>query len=119
MFFVCAFSESAGQHFEQSLNTYKNFAGPQDSAFLTVQDDFCRFLLFSGQKEVFNAHSHTHTMWNHTPKLTCRCCYLSTEIFWDFFKPKYQRPSLETLNLWIVLACLIDGLHPPKNTDGK
>lgn len=50
--FACAGSDSAGQHFEQSLNAYKNLAGPQDPAFLTVQDDFCRFLLFSGQQEV-------------------------------------------------------------------
>lgn len=55
---VCANSDSAGQHFEQSLNTYKNLADSQDPAFLTVQDDFCRFLLFSGQQEVLNAHSH-------------------------------------------------------------
>lgn len=60
--FVCAGSDSAGQHFEQSLNTYKNLAGPQDPAFLAVQDDFCRFLLLSGQQEVLSAHSSTHTM---------------------------------------------------------
>lgn len=59
--FVCSGSDSAGQHFEQSLNTYRNLAGPQDPAFLTVQDDFCRFLLFSGQQEVLNAHSHNET----------------------------------------------------------
>lgn len=51
-FFVCAGSESAGQHFERSLNAYKKLAGLQDPAFLTVQDDFCRFLLLSGQQEV-------------------------------------------------------------------
>ncbi|CAG13081.1 unnamed protein product [Tetraodon nigroviridis] len=44
-------SESAGQHFERSLNAYKKLAGLQDPAFLTVQDDFCRFLLLSGQQE--------------------------------------------------------------------
>lgn len=52
IFFVCAGSDSAAQHFEQSLDAYRNLAGPQDPAFLTVQDDFCRFLLFGGQKEV-------------------------------------------------------------------
>uniref|UniRef100_A0A667Z331 Tetratricopeptide repeat domain 23 n=1 Tax=Myripristis murdjan TaxID=586833 RepID=A0A667Z331_9TELE len=52
--FVC-FShvvvDSAGPYFEQSLTAYKNSVGPQDPAFLTVQDDFCRFLLLNGQQE--------------------------------------------------------------------
>lgn len=51
-FFVCGGSDSARQHFERSLDAYENLAGPQDPAFLTVQDDFCRFLLVSGQQEV-------------------------------------------------------------------
>nr|XP_020499202.1 tetratricopeptide repeat protein 23-like [Labrus bergylta] len=44
-------NDSAGQYFEQSLCAYKKSVGPQDPAFLAVQDDFCRFLLFSGQQE--------------------------------------------------------------------
>ncbi|XP_011605172.2 tetratricopeptide repeat protein 23 isoform X1 [Takifugu rubripes] len=44
-------NDSAGQHFERSLSIYKTSAGPQDAAFLAVQDDFCRFLLVSGQEE--------------------------------------------------------------------
>ncbi|TNN50682.1 Tetratricopeptide repeat protein 23 [Liparis tanakae] len=40
-----------GCYFEESLSAYKNSAGPQDPAFLTAQDDFCRFLLLSGQQE--------------------------------------------------------------------
>ncbi|KAM7002566.1 tetratricopeptide repeat protein 23 [Tautogolabrus adspersus] len=44
-------NDSAGRYFEQSLCAYKNSVGLQDPAFLAVQDDFCRFLLFSGQQE--------------------------------------------------------------------
>ncbi|XP_037622878.1 tetratricopeptide repeat protein 23 [Sebastes umbrosus] len=44
-------NDSAGRYFEQSLSAYKSSAGPQDPAFLTAQDDFCRFLLLSGQQE--------------------------------------------------------------------
>ncbi|XP_070686701.1 tetratricopeptide repeat protein 23 [Pempheris klunzingeri] len=44
-------NDSAGHYFEQSLSAYKNSAGPQDPAFLSAQDDFCRFLLFNGQQE--------------------------------------------------------------------
>ncbi|XP_010732600.3 tetratricopeptide repeat protein 23 [Larimichthys crocea] len=44
-------NDSAGHYFEQSLNAYRNSAGPQDPAFLAAQDDFCRFLLFNGQQE--------------------------------------------------------------------
>ncbi|XP_073327347.1 tetratricopeptide repeat protein 23 isoform X3 [Pagrus major] len=44
-------NESAGHYFEQSLSAYKNSAGPHDPAFLTAQDDYCRFLLFNGQQE--------------------------------------------------------------------
>ncbi|XP_059191665.1 tetratricopeptide repeat protein 23 isoform X2 [Centropristis striata] len=44
-------NDSAGHYFEQSLSAYKNSAGPLDPAFLTAQDDFCRFLLLSGQQE--------------------------------------------------------------------
>lgn len=56
-------SDSAGLYFEQSLSAYKHCAGPQDPAFLTAQDDFCRFLLLSDQQEV--THNHTHT-YNYT-----------------------------------------------------
>lgn len=45
-------AESAGHYFEQSLSAYENSAGPHDPAFLTAQDDYCRFLLFNGQQEV-------------------------------------------------------------------
>uniref|UniRef100_UPI0037E991D6 tetratricopeptide repeat protein 23 n=1 Tax=Semicossyphus pulcher TaxID=241346 RepID=UPI0037E991D6 len=44
-------NDAAGPYFEQSLSAYKNSAGPQDPAFLAAQDDFCHFLLFSGQQE--------------------------------------------------------------------
>ncbi|XP_041794586.1 tetratricopeptide repeat protein 23 [Chelmon rostratus] len=44
-------NDSAGHYFEQSLSAYKNSAGPHDPAFLAAQDDFCRFLLFTGQQE--------------------------------------------------------------------
>ncbi|XP_034089528.1 tetratricopeptide repeat protein 23 isoform X1 [Gymnodraco acuticeps] len=44
-------NDSAGLYFEQSLSAYKHCAGPQDPAFLTAQDDFCRFLLLSDQQE--------------------------------------------------------------------
>ncbi|XP_053282317.1 tetratricopeptide repeat protein 23 [Pleuronectes platessa] len=44
-------NESAGQYFEQSLSAYKNSVGPQDPAFLTAQDHFCRFLLLNDQQE--------------------------------------------------------------------
>ncbi|KAM6927100.1 tetratricopeptide repeat protein 23 [Lycodopsis pacificus] len=44
-------NESAGCYFEESLSAYKNSAGSQDPAFLVAQDDFCRFLLLSGQQE--------------------------------------------------------------------
>ncbi|XP_037538805.1 tetratricopeptide repeat protein 23 [Nematolebias whitei] len=44
-------NDAAGQYFEQSLSAYKNSVGLQDPAFLSVQDDFCRFLLINGQRE--------------------------------------------------------------------
>ncbi|CAJ1056820.1 tetratricopeptide repeat protein 23 isoform X1 [Xyrichtys novacula] len=44
-------NDSAQHHFEQSLSAYKKSAGSQDPTFLAVQDDYCRFLLFSGQQE--------------------------------------------------------------------
>ncbi|KAM9854766.1 tetratricopeptide repeat protein 23 [Aulostomus maculatus] len=44
-------NDSAGRYFEESLHSYKNIVGPQGRAFLTAQDDFCRFLLLSGQQE--------------------------------------------------------------------
>ncbi|XP_068595514.1 tetratricopeptide repeat protein 23 [Brachionichthys hirsutus] len=44
-------SDSAGHYFEQSLTAYKNTVGPQDPAFLTAQDDFCRYLLSNGQQK--------------------------------------------------------------------
>ncbi|XP_019934512.2 tetratricopeptide repeat protein 23 [Paralichthys olivaceus] len=44
-------NESAGHYFEQSLSAYKNSVGPQDPAFLTAQDDFCRFLLLNDQQK--------------------------------------------------------------------
>lgn len=72
-FCVCFFSpsdaceDSAGQYFEQSLSAYKNCAGPESPAFLTAQDDFCRYLLVSGQQEVRlppgNTHKHLSLWW--------------------------------------------------------
>lgn len=59
--FLRAHVDSAGHYFEQSLNAYRNSAGPHDPAFLTAQDDFCRFLLFSGQQEVTNIHTRNDT----------------------------------------------------------
>ncbi|XP_029952892.1 tetratricopeptide repeat protein 23 isoform X2 [Salarias fasciatus] len=44
-------NESAGQYFEQSLSSYRTAVGELDPAFLTAQDDFCRFLLISGEKK--------------------------------------------------------------------
>ncbi|XP_017261505.1 tetratricopeptide repeat protein 23 isoform X2 [Kryptolebias marmoratus] len=44
-------NDAAGQYFEQSLSAYRNSVGLQDPAFLTAQDDFCRFLLINGQQE--------------------------------------------------------------------
>lgn len=44
-------NDSAGRYFEQSLNSYKISVGLLDPAFLTAQDDFCRFLLLNGQQE--------------------------------------------------------------------
>nr|XP_046250353.1 tetratricopeptide repeat protein 23 isoform X2 [Scatophagus argus] len=44
-------NESAGQYFEQCLSAYKNSVGPHGPAFLAAQDDFCRFLLVTGQQE--------------------------------------------------------------------
>lgn len=51
-FFLFAAVDAVGQYFEQSLSAYKNSVGLQDPAFLSVQDDFCRFLLINGQREV-------------------------------------------------------------------
>uniref|UniRef100_A0AAQ4PP37 Tetratricopeptide repeat domain 23 n=1 Tax=Gasterosteus aculeatus aculeatus TaxID=481459 RepID=A0AAQ4PP37_GASAC len=53
-------NDSAGCYFEESLSAYANSAGPEDPAFLAAQDDFCRFLLRSGQQEVTHTHTHTH-----------------------------------------------------------
>ncbi|XP_056137208.1 tetratricopeptide repeat protein 23 isoform X2 [Lampris incognitus] len=44
-------NESATHYFEESLRAFENSTGPQDSVFLTVQDDFCRFLVLTGQPE--------------------------------------------------------------------
>ncbi|XP_034540948.1 tetratricopeptide repeat protein 23 isoform X2 [Notolabrus celidotus] len=44
-------NDSAERYFEESLSAYKNSAGSLDPAFLAVQDDYCRFLLFSDQQE--------------------------------------------------------------------
>ncbi|CAL8355613.1 unnamed protein product [Lota lota] len=44
-------NESAAHYFEESLAVYRDTAGTQDPTFLTVQDDYCRFLLINGQKE--------------------------------------------------------------------
>ncbi|KAM4619092.1 tetratricopeptide repeat protein 23 [Polymixia lowei] len=44
-------NDSAAQHFEESLCAYRSSLGSQDATFLTVQDDFCHFLLLNRQKE--------------------------------------------------------------------
>ncbi|XP_028286518.1 tetratricopeptide repeat protein 23 [Parambassis ranga] len=44
-------NDSADQFFEQSLSAYRSSVGPQDPAFLSAQDDYCRFLLRNGQQE--------------------------------------------------------------------
>ncbi|KAG7523028.1 tetratricopeptide repeat protein 23-like isoform X2 [Solea senegalensis] len=43
--------DSTGHYFEQSLSAYENSVGAQDPAFISAQDDFCRFLLLNGQQE--------------------------------------------------------------------
>lgn len=69
MHHLCVFPhagvDSAGHYFEQSLSAYKNSAGPHDPAFLAAQDDFCRFLLFTGQQEVMHTDTHSH-IYKHT-----------------------------------------------------
>uniref|UniRef100_A0A8C6UK47 Tetratricopeptide repeat domain 23 n=1 Tax=Neogobius melanostomus TaxID=47308 RepID=A0A8C6UK47_9GOBI len=44
-------NDVAGEYFEQSLALYRRTVGERDPAFLTAQDDFCRFLLLRGQHE--------------------------------------------------------------------
>lgn len=44
-------SERAREYFEQSLALFRKSVGERDQAFLTAQDDFCRFLLLQGQHE--------------------------------------------------------------------
>lgn len=44
-------NEGAGEYFEQSLTLYRRSVGERNPAFLTAQDDFCRFLLLRGQHE--------------------------------------------------------------------
>ncbi|KAM6961197.1 tetratricopeptide repeat protein 23 [Aplochiton taeniatus] len=43
--------DSAAHYFEESLSAYQNSAGPRDAVTLTVQDDYCRFLLLTGQQD--------------------------------------------------------------------
>lgn len=43
--------DSAGQYFLESLSAYRNSLGPQDAVTLSVQDDYCRFLLLTGQQQ--------------------------------------------------------------------
>lgn len=52
MFFFPFCTGTAGDYFEQSLSAYRRSVGEEDPAFLTAQDDFCRFLLLKGQQEV-------------------------------------------------------------------
>lgn len=52
VYFHFAVLDAAGQYFEQSLSAYRSSVGLQDPAFLSAQDDFCRFLLINGQQEV-------------------------------------------------------------------
>ncbi|KAK7925863.1 hypothetical protein WMY93_008173 [Mugilogobius chulae] len=43
--------ERAEDYFEQSLTLYRTSVGEKDQAYLTAQDDYCRFLLLRGQQE--------------------------------------------------------------------
>lgn len=129
-FCVCFFppfdacEDSAGQYFEQSLSAYKNCAGPESPAFLTAQDDFCRYLLVSGQQEVRlppgNTHKHL-SLWWITPQVSPHLIFLpslllvcgvfilctSAEVCGD---PESFSPS-EDLCLW--RAECRGGGHPP------
>ncbi|MBN3312361.1 TTC23 protein, partial [Atractosteus spatula] len=44
-------SDSAVRFFEQSLSSYRRTLGPEHSLLLSAQDDYCHFLLISGQRE--------------------------------------------------------------------
>lgn len=44
-------NDRAREYFEQSLTLFQKSVGERDQAFLTTQDDFCRFLLLRGQHE--------------------------------------------------------------------
>ncbi|XP_010891003.4 tetratricopeptide repeat protein 23 isoform X2 [Esox lucius] len=46
-------NETAAQYFEESLRAYRSSLGPQDAVTLNVQDDYCHFLLLTGQQERF------------------------------------------------------------------
>ncbi|XP_041965930.1 tetratricopeptide repeat protein 23 [Alosa sapidissima] len=44
-------NDSAAHYFEESLSVYRSVTGPEDATTLTVLDDYCRFLLQTGQQE--------------------------------------------------------------------
>lgn len=59
--------DSAAHYYEESLSTYRSSLGPQATVTLNLQDDYCRFLLLTGQQEVSPAYTHilTHTPIDH------------------------------------------------------
>ncbi|XP_031657347.1 tetratricopeptide repeat protein 23 isoform X1 [Oncorhynchus kisutch] len=44
-------NDSAAHYYEESLSTYRSSLGPQATVTLNLQDDYCRFLLLTGQQE--------------------------------------------------------------------
>ncbi|XP_067090582.1 tetratricopeptide repeat protein 23 [Osmerus mordax] len=44
-------NDSATKYFLESLTAYRSLLGPQDAVTLSVQDDYCRFLLLTGQQQ--------------------------------------------------------------------
>lgn len=50
---LCWFSSDvAEQYFEESMANLKDAEGMGKAKFLSIQDDYCRFLQVTGQKEV-------------------------------------------------------------------
>ncbi|MBN3310817.1 TTC23 protein, partial [Amia calva] len=45
------YNDSAVQFFEESLSGYRSSLKPQDPTVLSVQDDYCRYLILSGNQE--------------------------------------------------------------------
>lgn len=50
---LCRFSSDvAERYFEESMAKLKDAEGTGKAKFLSIQDDYCRFLQVTGQKEV-------------------------------------------------------------------